>query len=72
MNWARANSEVGLLREEVLQAKKKLTNVKEMEEQYDIMQEELRKAKQRIGDAINIAFELDGTLADRLINAMKL
>lgn len=43
-----------------------------MEEQYDIMQEELRKAKQRIGDAINIAFELDGTLADRLINAMKL
>lgn len=72
MNWARANSEVGLLREEVLQAKKKLTNVKEMEEQYDIMQEELRKAKQRIGDAINIAFEIDGTLADRLISAMKL
>lgn len=72
MNWARTNSEVGLLREEVLQAKKKLTNVKEMEEQYDIMQEELRKAKQRIGDAINIAFEIDGTLADRLISAMKL
>ena len=46
--------------------------MKEMEEQFELNQEELRKNKQRIGDAINIAFEVGGSdLVDRLINAMK-
>jgi len=63
---------VGLLREEVLQCKKKIENMKEMEEQFEFNQEELRKNKQRIGDAINIAFEVGGSeLVDRLINVMK-
>lgn len=60
------------MREEVLQSKKKIAKMKEMEEQFEIIQEELRKNKQRIGDAINIAFEVGGSeLVDRLINAMK-
>lgn len=63
---------MGLLREEVLQCKKKIENMKEMEEQFEFNQEELRKNKQRIGDAINIAFEVGGSeLVDRLINVMK-
>ena len=60
------------MREEVLQNKKKIAKMKEMEEQFELNQEELRKNKQRIGDAINIAFEVGGSdLVDRLINAMK-
>lgn len=60
------------MREEVLQSKKKIAKMKEIEEQFELNQEELRKNKQRIGDAINIAFEVGGSeLVDRLINAMK-
>lgn len=72
MNWVKTNNEVGLLREEALQSKKKLAKMNELEEQFNLNQEELRKNKQRIGDAINIAFEVGGSdLVDRLINVMK-
>ena len=72
MNLVKTNHEIGLLREEVLQSKKKLSKLKEMEEQFEYNQEELRKNKQRIGDAINIAFEFGGPeLVDRFISAMK-
>lgn len=72
MIWAKANNELGQLREEVINGKKKLAKMKELEEKYEISQEELRTNKQRIGDAINIAFEIGGeSFADKLLNGMK-
>ncbi len=60
------------MREEVINCKKKLAFYKDLEEKFEVSQEELRQNKQRIGDAINIAYEIGGDkLADKIINAMK-
>ena len=41
-----------------------------MEEQFEFIQEELRKNKQKIGEVFNIALEVGGDLADQLLNVM--
>ena len=72
MIWTKANNDLSSLREELINSKKKLVYYKDLEENFEISQEELRKNKQRIGDAINIAYDIGGDkLADKIINAMK-
>lgn len=56
----------------MLQSKKKLAKLKDLEEQFEQNQDELKKNKERIGNAINKALELGGDIADQLIDAMKL